>query len=182
VNRPPLTDTAAWLARLDAVPGPGDPDAGRRIFFHAKLGQCGTCHRHRGRGAVVGPDLTLVGRQTDRAGILRSILEPDRDVAPQYRAHVLQLADGTAFTGILLRSSSVEVYRDLTGRERRFTPEEIDDVTELRTSVMPAGLALTLTDRELRDVLLTAAEPSMAADFTLPGHPWPRQLKLGEGH
>lgn len=152
-GRPPVTDTAAWLARLDAVPGPADAEAGRRIFFHAKVGQCATCHRHGGRGGVVGPDLTLVGRQGDHAALLRSILEPDRDVAPHYRAHVLTLADGTSFTGILLRSSHVDVYRDLTGRERKFTPEEIDDVTELRTSVMPAGLPLALTDRELRDLL-----------------------------
>lgn len=152
-GRPPVTDTDAWLARLDAVPGPADIEAGRRIFFHAKVGQCATCHRHGGRGGVVGPDLTLVGRQGDRGALLRSILEPDRDVAPQYRAHVLTLADGTSFTGILLRSSHVDVYRDLTGRERRFTPEEIDEATELRTSVMPAGLPLALTDRELRDLL-----------------------------
>jgi putative heme-binding domain-containing protein len=152
-GRPPVTDTAAWLARLEAVPGPADAEAGRRIFFHAKVGQCATCHRHGGRGGVVGPDLTLVGRQGDHAALLRSILEPDRDVAPHYRAHVLTLADGTSFTGILLRSSHVDVYRDLTGRERKFTPEEIDDVTELRTSVMPAGLPLALTDRELRDLL-----------------------------
>ncbi len=152
-DRPEVGDTAAWLARLDAVSGPADPEAGRRIFFHARVGQCGTCHRRDGRGAVVGPDLTLVGRQGDRVSLLRSLLEPDRDVAPQYRAHVLQLTDGTAFTGMLLRSSNVEVYRDLTGRERRFAPEEIDEAHELRTSVMPAGLPLGLTDRELRDVL-----------------------------
>jgi len=152
-GRPPPADTAAWLARLDAVPGPPDAEAGRRIFFHPQVGQCAACHRHGGRGAVVGPDLTLAGRQGDRRALLRSILEPDREVAPQYRAHVLALADGTAFTGILLRSSSVEVYRDLTGRERKFTPEEIDEVHELATSVMPAGLPLSLTDRELRDLL-----------------------------
>lgn len=152
-GRPPVADTAAWLARLDAVSGAADPDAGRRVFFQAKVGQCATCHRHGGRGAVVGPDLTLVGRQGGRSELLRSILEPDRHVAPQYRAHVLALADGTSFTGMLLRSSHVEVYRDLTGRERKFNPEEIDEVHELGTSVMPAGLPLSLTDRELRDLL-----------------------------
>jgi putative membrane-bound dehydrogenase-like protein len=150
--RPPVHDTAAWLARLDAG-GAGDRDAGRRLFFSRRVAQCGICHRHTGRGGVVGPDLSLVARQADRAGILRAILEPDRDVAPQYRGHVVELVDGTTFTGILLRSSDVEVYRDPTGAERRFTPLEIAGVAELATSLMPAGIAATLTDDELRDLL-----------------------------
>jgi putative membrane-bound dehydrogenase-like protein len=153
VGRPPFADAAAWLARLDALPSAPDPAAGRRIFFHPRVGQCGSCHGHDGRGGGVGPDLTHVGRQADRLGLLRSILEPDRDVAPQYRAHVLHLADGTSFTGILLRSSTTEVYRDPAGRERTFAPEEIETAAELPTSLMPTGLPAGLTDRELRDLL-----------------------------
>lgn len=157
-DRPPVTDTAAWLARLDAG-GPGDPDAGRRLFFSRRVAQCGICHRHSGRGGVVGPDLSLVGRQADRTGILRAILEPDRDVAPQYRGHVVELVDGTTFTGILLRSSDVDVYRDPTGAERRFSPAAISGVTELSTSLMPAGIPASLTDDELRDLLAFLVAP-----------------------
>jgi putative membrane-bound dehydrogenase-like protein len=152
-GRPGLEDTAGWLKRLDAVPGPADPAAGRRVFFHSRVALCGTCHRHSGRGVVVGPDLSLVARQSDREGLLRSILEPHREVAPQYYPTQLKLADGTDFLGILLRSSSTEVFRDLTGKERVFKPEDIVERTELKTSLMPPGLPGLLTDRELRDLL-----------------------------
>ncbi|MCP5559741.1 MAG: c-type cytochrome [Verrucomicrobiaceae bacterium] len=158
-SRPPFEDTAAWLTRLEALPGQANPKAGRRIFFAAKVGLCAGCHRRSGRGNVVGPDLSLVAQQGDRTAILRSILEPQREVAPQFYPTLLKLKDGTEFTGILLRSSSVDVYRDLSGKERTFTKADVLERSELRTSLMPPGLVTSLTDAELRDLLafLTSA-------------------------
>lgn len=152
-DRPAFDDTAAWLARLDAVPGKADPAAGRRVFFHSKLALCSNCHRHSGRGVVLGPDLSLAGRQGTREALLRSILEPHREVAPQFYPSQVKLKDGTEFIGILLRSSSSEVFRDLTGQERSFPETEVVSRTEMRTSLMPPGLVSMLTDRELRDLL-----------------------------
>ncbi|MBL9145964.1 MAG: c-type cytochrome [Verrucomicrobiaceae bacterium] len=159
-GRPEFTDLAAWLKRLDALPGKADTEAGRRIFFHSKVALCAGCHRHGGRGNVVGPDLSLVARQGDREAILRSILEPQREVAPQFYPTQLKLKDGSDFMGILLRSSSTEVFRDLTGKERTFQKTDIVQRTELKTSLMPPGLVATMTDRELRDLLafLTSSE------------------------
>ena len=152
-GRPGFDDTAAWLQRLDALPGPPDAEAGRRLFFHSKMAYCATCHRHSGRGNVVGPDLSLIARQGDRAALLRSILEPHREVAPQFYPTQLKLADGSDFLGILLRSSSTEVFRDISGKERTFQPADIVERTELKTSLMPPGLVTMLTDGELRDLL-----------------------------
>lgn len=152
-SRPAFDATDAWLKMLDALPGKADPETGRRLFFHPKVALCATCHRHSGRGNVVGPDLTFVAQQGDRAAILRSILEPHREVAPQFYPSQVKLKDGTEFTGILLRSSSVETFRDLTGRERTFPQTDIVSRTELKTSLMPAGLVMSLTDSELRDLL-----------------------------
>ncbi|MFN7560154.1 MAG: PVC-type heme-binding CxxCH protein [Prosthecobacter sp.] len=150
INRPAFDDTAAWLKLLD---GPGDAETGLRIFFNSKVALCSSCHRHSGRGNVVGPDLTLIAQQGDRAAILRSILEPHREVAPQFYPSVVELKDGTTFTGILLRSSSTEVFRDLTGKEKSFPEADIVKRTELRTSLMPPGLVMSLTNEELRDLL-----------------------------
>ena len=158
IGRPAFTDTQAWLNRLDAVPGQPDLDVARRLFTHPKLSLCASCHRHDGRGNVVGPDLTLISRQAERAGILESILEPSREVAPQYFPTQLGLADGSTFVGILLRSSEVETYREITGKEKTFRKKDILTHEELKTSLMPPGLALTLTDAELRDLLALMTE------------------------
>jgi len=152
-SRPAFDDTTAWLKMLDSLPGKADLAAGRRLFFNPKVALCASCHRHSGRGNVVGPDLSLVAQQGDRAAILRSILEPHREVAPQFYPTQLKLKDGTDFIGILLRSSSVEVFRDLTGKERSFQYADIAQRTELKTSLMPPGLVMSLTDAELRDLL-----------------------------
>lgn len=152
-SRPAFDKTEDWLKMIDALPGKADPDSGRRIFFNTKVSLCSNCHRHSGRGNVVGPDLTLVAQQGDRAAILRSILEPHREVAPQFYPSLVKLKDGTEFMGILLRSSSSDVFRDLTGKERSFPETEIVSRTELKTSLMPPGLVMSLTDAELRDLL-----------------------------
>ncbi len=149
-NRPAFDDTAAWLKLLE---GPADAETGRRIFFNSKVAVCSSCHRHSGRGNVVGPDLTLIAQQGDRAAILRSILEPHREVAPQFYPSVVELKDGTTFTGILLRSSSTEVFRDLTGKEKSFPEADILKRTEIKMSLMPPGLVMSLTDAELRDLM-----------------------------
>ena len=152
-NRPALDQTEEWLKRLSSLPGNADAEAGRRIFFHAKIASCSNCHRYQGRGNVVGPDLSLISKQGDRTSLLRSILEPNREVAPQYFSTLLELEDGTVFSGILLRSSSTEVFRDATGKERTFQKADIVQRKELKTSLMPAGLAEQLTDGEIRDLL-----------------------------
>jgi putative membrane-bound dehydrogenase-like protein len=151
--RPAFDDTAAWLKMLDALPGTADVEAGRRLFFHPKVALCASCHRQSGRGNVVGPDLTLIAQQGDRAAILRSILEPHREVAPQFYPSLVKLRNGTEFTGILLRSSSSEVFRDLTGKERSFPEADVISRTEIKMSLMPPGLVMSLTDAELRDLL-----------------------------
>lgn len=152
-TRPVFHDTQAWLKLLDALPGQASAENGRRLFFHPKVALCASCHRHGGRGNVVGPDLSLIARQGDRAAILQSILEPHREVAPQFYPTLLKLKDGTDFTGILLRSSSTEVFRDLTGKERTFQKADIVQRTELKTSLMPPALVMSLTDAEIRDLL-----------------------------
>jgi len=159
-NRPALSETEHWLKRLDAMPGEGRAEVGRSIFFHSKIALCANCHRHSGRGNVVGPDLSLIAQQGDRASMLKSILEPNREVAPQYYATLLELDDGSVFSGILLRSSNRDVFRDITGKERTIENAEVVRRKELTTSLMPTGLIEQLTDLELRDLLTFLASPS----------------------
>ncbi len=71
----------------------------------------------------------------------------------------LKVKNGSDFTGILLRTSSTEVFRDLAGKERTFRKADIVKRTELTTSPMPMGLVTTLTDSELRDLLEFLTQP-----------------------
>lgn len=153
VDRPALTETDAWLARLDALPGEPDPETGRRIFFHRSLGLCSNCHRHDGRGTQVGPDLTLVHKRDDRKWLLAAILDPNAEIGPEYLPRSITLDDGSQHIGIRLRSSTREVIRDLNGQNRTFDRDDIASMEELSLSLMPSGLPYSLTDSELRDLV-----------------------------
>ncbi len=152
-GRPPVTDTHAWLRELDAVETPADTESGRRIFHHARLAQCSNCHRHNGRGNVVGPDLSRVNTRRDRPWLLQSILEPGRQMAPEYQPRTIVLNDGRTFTGIRLRSYTHETIRDNNGQNRTFDRNDIESMVESTVSFMPIGIVTSLTNRELRDLI-----------------------------
>lgn len=151
-DRPAVTDTQAWLKAIQSVKAPVDADNGRRIFHH-HLARCANCHRHSGRGNVVGPDLSHVDRQKDRVWLLQSLLEPSRDMSPEYQPRTIVLHDGKTFTGIRLRSSTQEAMRDANGQNRTFHRDQIESMVESQVSFMPTGLVNSLTDRELRDLI-----------------------------
>lgn len=155
-GRPALDDLAAWHERLVRFQGAGDVAAGRRIFFHPRVALCGTCHRHHGRGIVLGPDLSAVAARDDRGWLANAILQPNKDVAPQFFPWSIETRDGGEFVGIVLRkggSSGKEFYRDITGAEKAFLKTEIVKREELKSSLMPEGLLASLTDGEIRDLL-----------------------------
>ncbi len=154
-DRPKPENIEAWQKRLASIDQAVDISAGRRIFQHGSVGTCVKCHRHTGRGSAVGPDLSAASNEGDPDRLLRAILQPSRDVDPQYFPRMLVTEDGHVFTGIMLRDGGggTEFYRDNTGREKKFSTSEIVERKELRTSMMPDGLIDLMTDREIRDLL-----------------------------
>ncbi len=149
-ERPAATDTDAWLKLLE---GPADTAAGRRIFENAKLTNCSSCHRVEGRGANVGPDLSLIGR-TDRKWIVESILQPSAVVAPNFQTWKVETTDGKTFTGLLVHTNLDEsFYLNEKGQRVKVLATEVADIAPLKTSIMPDGLLDKLTDREIRDLV-----------------------------
>jgi len=149
-DRPEATNTDAWLKRLD---GPADPDAGRRVFESPKLAGCYKCHQVEGRGANVGPDLSLIGR-TERKWIVESVLQPSTVVAPHYQAWKIQLTDDRTLTGLLVGTYlDVSEYIDEKGNRFKVPAGDVADVRAAKNSIMPDGLLDKLTDQEIRDLI-----------------------------
>jgi putative heme-binding domain-containing protein len=149
-GRPPASDNRAWFDRLE---GPVDIAAGRRVFFHPKVGGCFRCHRVEGRGTDLGPDLSTIGR-TERRSILESILQPSNQVAPSYQTWRLEMADGKVYTAMLVNTNLDEyTYLDEKGHQFKVNTRDVVETRLLPTSIMPDGLATLLTDQELRDLL-----------------------------
>ena len=149
-GRPAATDTDAWLRLLE---GPSDPDAGRRVFEHTKLAGCYRCHQVDGRGANIGPDLSLIGR-TERRRLVESILQPSATVAPHYQAWKIVTTDERVRTGLLVRTYLDESeYVDEKGDRFRVRAGEVAEITAARASIMPDDLVAQLTTQEIRDLI-----------------------------
>jgi putative heme-binding domain-containing protein len=151
-NQPPPEDQAAWLKLAE---GEGDPQAGERIFYHARVGGCFRCHEFEGRGYQIGPDLTNIGRTMTRERLLQSITDPSREIAPMFTNWSILTTGGEVKTGIHI-GDEVDgriKFADANGRVFHVHPNDIDRRQPSSQSVMPAALAENLTPQELCDLL-----------------------------
>jgi putative heme-binding domain-containing protein len=149
-HRPDAKNTAEWLKLLE---GNADPDAGRRVFESPKLAGCFKCHQVEGRGANIGPDLSLIGR-TERKWIVESILQPSAVVAPHYQAWTIETTDSRTRTGLLVGTHlDKSVYIDEKGNRFEVLAGEVADIRAAKQSIMPDGLLDVLTDQEIRDLI-----------------------------
>lgn len=152
---------AAWAptqrasSGTDSRPPPfiaGDWEDGRGLFFGEQLG-CAKCHRLRGEGGSLGPDLSnLVHR--DATSVLRDIRDPNATLHPDYVTHVAELLNGESVTGFI-RTEQVNSVRfaDANGRETLVRRDQIRDLHPTGQSLMPAGLLERLDERGVRDLL-----------------------------
>lgn len=154
---PPATDTAAWLALLDKSDmekQSGDAAAGRRVFF-SRVAACSSCHQIDGRGGRIGPDLTLVAGQLSRERLIESILNPSKEIAPQFVAYAIRTEEGATFTGVFVGEDGArnQQFGDAEGKIQRVAAEQIEERKPLEKSIMPENFGQTLTLGELRDLL-----------------------------
>ena len=63
-------------ATTAAIVVPGDPKAGREVFFKKGAPPCAACHRIGGEGGQVGPDLSKIGAIQTPEYIMGKILDP----------------------------------------------------------------------------------------------------------
>jgi len=154
-TRPDVQNLEAWQKLLK---GKGDPAAGERIFFGTQVGTCAKCHQIDGRGTAVGPDLTQISRRLESQDdpdewLLKTILRPSEDMAPQYTPWIIVTKDGETLTGLPRRKGgSREAYLGTDGKEFSVKKENIEFHKESDTSIMPKDLLQNLTDQEIRDL------------------------------
>ncbi len=151
-GHPTASNLDAWLARLD---GPGDAAAGERVFFHSKGPGCFRCHQIDGRGGRAGPDLSTLAAGIDRRRLVESIVDPSKEIAPQFVAYHVARTDGTIFTGILLEQSPEGdfVFADAQGTLISVKAGDVGERKPQKNSIMPEDLARLMTVQEFRDLL-----------------------------
>ena len=139
----------------------GDSAAGEQ-FFTGK-GNCANCHMVRGRGGVLGPDLSNVGRDRRPEQIEQALRDPGaapaapagrggrggRGAVPTYRAVTVRLRDGQTLRGIAKNESTFDLQ--LLGVDGKLHLLSKDQVAEIvrEKSLMPKVEATPVEMRNL---------------------------------
>jgi putative heme-binding domain-containing protein len=142
----------------------GDYESGRSLFFGEQQ-KCSTCHRIRGEGGTIGPDLSNL-ISMDAASVLRDIKEPSSSIHPDYVAYLVELKNGEALTGFV-RAQDERTLKLISadGKEVTFAQNDVASIHPSAVSLMPKGLIDSLDQAKTRDLLLflMSAPPNRTA-------------------
>lgn len=146
------TDEAGWRSWLA---GEGDPEAGRRVFFHPQGPRCYACHTIDGRGGAIGPELSTIGRSRPPEHLITSILKPSQEIAPRFTTWTIVTSDGRQLTGMIVDEdfSGRVTLADAQAKLTIVPQQTIDQREPQTTSIMPDKLSEQMTPQEFRDLL-----------------------------
>jgi len=127
----------------------GDVERGRDVFKKS----CSACHELEGVGTKVGADLNSI-RDKGAEAVLLNVLDPNREILPQYLTYVVLTLDGRAVTGMIAEESP----NNLTIRQADSTTvaiprADIDEMTSSGISYMPEGLETQIDPQAMADLL-----------------------------
>ncbi len=127
----------------------GDAAAGRQIFSQ----RCTPCHRLGGMGFAVGPDL-VSAKSNGKDKLLISVLDPSREVAPQYIAFNIETRDDESYVGIIANETTSSItVRQAYGKEDVIMRSNIKTMKSQKQSLMPEGLEAGLTTQDFANLL-----------------------------
>jgi putative membrane-bound dehydrogenase-like protein len=130
------------------VAQPGDAATGRTLF----AGMCAACHRVKGEGGHIGPDLSGAGAMGNEA-LLRNILTPNAQLESGYYRYDVQLKNGDLITGFLVKEESDSIIiRPIGGDDRSIARSDLTLARFTRKSLMPEGLIEALPPDSVRDL------------------------------
>jgi putative heme-binding domain-containing protein len=146
------------LSYLASEPGSqGDAERGAAVFHDA---QCATCHQYGLDGAMLGPNLTSISRQSHQREILESILFPSQTIAARFAGKIAVTTDGRTRAGIPAPFGSDRLRLRRAGRDPIEVPvDTIEEIVPRKGSAMPDGLLNGLTLQQVADLFAFLNKP-----------------------
>lgn len=115
--------------------------------------ECRTCHRVGNAGQDLGPNLTTI-RHRAPDEVLLHILDPNREVAPNYIAQTVVTSDGQALSGLVTDETADQITLKLsTGTETLISRSSIEEIASTGQSLMPVGFEQKISVQEMADLL-----------------------------
>ena len=127
----------------------GDATAGHVIYTSA----CAVCHRKGPEGRDIGPNLGTVLSWTNDQ-LLTNILDPNREVSPNFLLYSVELKDGRTLAGLITSETPTSIaLKGADGIEQNVIRSEVKSLKSTGLSLMPEGLEAALTPQQLADLM-----------------------------
>ena len=133
----------------------GSATAGKATFVQ----RCAACHQLGGVGRAIGPDLKST-RANGAEKLLVSLIDPNREVAPQYLLFTVHLAKGDeTLVGMIANENASVVELILPdGSAKSVRRAEVRSIESTGQSLMSAGLEAGLSHGQMADLLAWVLE------------------------
>ena len=146
IDRP--TTTAAWHATVN--------DQGQalrgQLVFESTQSMCQSCHIVAGWGGTFGPNLSHIGSSKSKEQLIKAILEPTAEIAPEWQGWYVVDSAGVKHTGrqIDVNANFIELLNLTGGFDKFMHPRSFGVLEE---SLMPAGLQNSMTPEDFNHLI-----------------------------
>jgi putative heme-binding domain-containing protein len=148
-------------AGLNATPLPpiaqllelkGSPQSGKNLF--ETTATCAKCHKVRGAGKEVGPDLSEIGSKLSKEALFVSILDPSAGISHNYETYLIELVSGNVLSGVVVsQTDELVVLKTKEAIEKSVDKDDIELMKKTEISLMPADIVKTMTKNQLADLV-----------------------------
>ena len=141
----------------------GDRAHGKKVYEE----RCISCHRLGGEGYALGPDLVTV-KNTGKEKIMVNILDPNREVRPDYVSFLVETKDDESQIGLIVNeTASTVTLRQPYAKETVISRSDIKKMQSQGQSMMPEGIEAGMLQQDLADLIeyieTTDDKPAQAA-------------------
>jgi putative membrane-bound dehydrogenase-like protein len=127
----------------------GDKAKGKQVFAKS----CSACHRLENVGFEIGPNLAPFQFRGAEA-ILQNVIEPNREVNPQYVTYTILTNDDRIVTGMIVNESAASITL-LRGENQSETIQRSDiaEIKSSKMSLMPEGIENQIDIQSMADLI-----------------------------
>lgn len=114
---------------------------------------CVACHRMQDVGHEIGPNLATFKNRGAEA-IFVNVLDPNREVNPQFVNYIVQTSDGRSLSGMIAGESAASItLRRAENATDTVLRSEIEQLRSTGQSIMPEGLEKQIDQQTLADII-----------------------------
>lgn len=127
----------------------GDRTKGAVVFQK----QCAGCHKVGDRGHEIGPSLAAATTRGAES-ILTNVLDPNREVNPQYINYAVLTDNGQTHSGMIVSENSNSiVLKRAESVTQTILRDEIEQIRGTGQSIMPEGMEKEISPQDMADLI-----------------------------